>query len=87
MVRLSKSLDYVREHSRREHEESPTSTTAWNEGVEQENDVAQDALATLGRLPTDIQAILDALRRRQENCVPGKHRIVRMKKKCVVWQT
>jgi len=67
---------YVRENSRWEHEELSTSTTASNEGVEQDNGVAQDKEPPLQRLPADIQAILDVLKRREEERVPKEHRVL-----------
>src|SRR5215212_2198798 len=67
---------YVRENSPREQEEPSTASTASNEGVEQDKGVTreQDARATQRRLPTDIQAILDVLSRREEERAPKEHR-------------
>src|SRR5215212_5499673 len=67
---------YVRENSRWEPEEPSTSTTASNEGVEQDKGGEQDAQPTLRRLPTDILAILDVLIRREEERVPEEHRVI-----------
>jgi len=61
---------YVRENSRRGPEEPSTPTTASNEGAEQDKDVEQDEESTVRRPPTDIQAILDVLKRRDEHLVP-----------------
>jgi hypothetical protein len=66
---------YVRENSRWEPEEPSTSTTASNEGVEQDKGGEQDAQPTLRGLPTDILAILAVLRRREEERVPEQHRV------------
>jgi hypothetical protein len=66
---------YVRENSRWEPEELSTSTTASNEGVEQDKGGEQDAQPTLRGLPTDILAILEVLRRREEERVPEQHRV------------
>jgi hypothetical protein len=52
---------YVRENSRWEPKESSTTTTASNEGVEQDKGGEQDAQPTRRRLPTDILAILAVL--------------------------
>src|SRR5215211_7409393 len=67
---------YVRENSRWEPEEPSTSTTASTEDVEQDKGVAQDVQPTLRRLPTDIRAILDILKRREEESVSEEHRVL-----------
>jgi uncharacterized protein YjbI with pentapeptide repeats len=67
---------YVRENSRWEPEESSTSTTASTEDVEQDKGVAQDVQPTLRRLPIDIRAILDILKRREEESVSEEHRVL-----------
>jgi uncharacterized protein YjbI with pentapeptide repeats len=66
---------YVRENSHWEPEEPSTSTTASNEGVEQEKGSEQHAEPTLRGLPTDIQAIIDVLNRREEERVPEEYRV------------
>jgi len=68
---------YVRENYKWKHEEPSTQTKASNEGVQQDMGDAQHAKPTLGagRFPTDIRAILDVLKRREEESVPEKYRI------------
>lgn len=69
---------YVRENSRREDEAPSITSTASNEGVEQDTEVAQkqDVQPSVQRLPTDIQAILDVLNRREEEGVPEEHHVL-----------
>ena len=67
---------YIRENSRWEQEEPSRSTTGSNDGVEQDKDIKHDGQATpLRGVPTDIQAILDVLVRREEERVPEQHRV------------
>jgi hypothetical protein len=54
---------YVRENSRRDHEKPSTPTSVSDEDAEQESP------------PTDIQTILDVLKRRAEKDVREKHRV------------
>ena len=68
---------YVRENSPREHEEPPTLIRVGsNEGVEQDKGVTQEAQSPLRGLPTDIRAILDILKRREEESVSKEHRVL-----------
>jgi len=69
-------MAYVRENSHWEHEKPYTSTTTSNEVVEQDKGVAQEAQSTLQGLPTDIRAILDVLKRREEENVSKEHRVL-----------
>jgi len=69
-------MAYVRENSHWEHEKPYTSTTTSNEVVEQDKGVAQEAQSTLQGLPTDIRAILDVLKRREEESVSEEHRVL-----------
>ena len=66
---------YVRENSRRDRGKSSTPTSAANEAAEQDKGVEQDVEPDLQRPPADIQAILDVLKRREEERVPEKHRV------------
>jgi hypothetical protein len=66
---------YVRENSRRDRGKSSTPTSAAIEAAEQDKGVEQDVEPDLQRPPADIQAILDVLKRREEERVPEKHRI------------
>lgn len=66
---------YVRENSRRDRGKSSTPTSAAIEAAEQDKGVEQDVEPDLQRPPADIQAILDVLKRREEERVPEKHRV------------
>ncbi len=66
---------YVRENSRRDRGKSSTPTSAANEAAEQDKGVEQDVEPNLQRPPADIQAILDVLKRREEERVPKEHRV------------
>jgi hypothetical protein len=68
---------YLRENSRWRHDEASALIKASKEGAERDMSIAYGAQPTLGagRFPPDIRAILDVLKRREEDSVPEKHRI------------
>ena len=61
---------YVRENSRRDHGKSSRPTSVSNEEAEQDRGAELDAEPSLQTPPTDIQAILDVLNRRQQGVIP-----------------
>ena len=66
---------YVRENSRRDNEKPLTPTSVSNEEAEHDKGVEQDEEPPVRRPSTDIQAILDVLRRREEDHVPQQQRV------------
>jgi uncharacterized protein YjbI with pentapeptide repeats len=78
---------YVRENSRRDNEMPLTATSVSNEEAEHDKGLEQDEYLQylhkkwrgvpppVRRPPTDIQAILDVLRRRDEDHVPQQQRV------------
>lgn len=68
---------YLRENSRWRHDEASALTKASKEDAERDMSIAYGAQTTLGagRFPPDIRAILDVLKRREEDSVPEKPRI------------
>jgi hypothetical protein len=67
---------YVRENSRRDRGESPTPTPASNPASEQAKNAEENTQPPLQRPPTDIQAILAVLQRREEPKIPEEHLVV-----------
>ena len=68
---------YIRENYSWKHKKPTIPTKASNESAERDESVAQDARPALGagRFPPDIRAILDVIKRREEEHVPARYRI------------
>jgi hypothetical protein len=66
---------YVRENSRQDHEKPSTPTSGSDEDAEQDKGVEQDKAPPVRKPPTDLQAILDVLKRRAVDRVPWQHRV------------
>jgi hypothetical protein len=66
---------YVRENSRQDHEKPSTPTSGSDEDAELDKGVEQDKAPPVRKPPTDLQAILDVLKRRAVDRVPWQHRV------------